>query len=60
MSENDEAVPATTFILHEGVIKMQQMAILLILLIVVLTYEDIYYKLINFISTDVDEEEEKQ
>ena len=45
------------FILNIGVIKMQQMAILLIFFTLILIYDDIYYKIKEFFVSDVDEEE---
>lgn len=60
MSENDEAILTTIFILYLGVIKMQEMAILLIFFIVILIYDDIYYKTIDLMQSDVDDKEDKQ
>ncbi len=59
MSENDEAILTTIFILYLGVIKMQEMAILLIFFIVILIYDDIYYKIVDLIPFDVDDKEDK-
>lgn len=59
MSENDEAILTTIFILYLGVIKMQEMAILLIFFIVILIYDDIYYKIVDLIPFDVDDNEDK-
>lgn len=58
MSENDEAILTTIFILYLGVIKMQEMAILLIFFIVILIYDDIYYKIVDLIPFDVDDKED--
>ena len=60
MSENDEAILTTIFILYLGVIKMQEIAILLIFFIVILIYDDIHYKIIDLIQSDVDDKEDKQ
>lgn len=60
MSENDEAILTTIFILYLGVIKMQETAILLIFFIVILIYDDIYYKIIDLMQSDVDDKEDKQ
>lgn len=60
MSENDEAILTTIFILYLGVIKMQETAILLIFFIVILIYDDICYKIIDLIQSDVDDKEDKQ
>lgn len=60
MSENDEAILTTIFILYLGVIKMQEVAILLIFFIVILIYDDICYKIIDLMQSDVDDKEEKQ
>ena len=59
MSENDEAILTTIFILYLGVIKMQEMALLLIFFIVILIYDDIYYKIVDLIPFDVDDNEDK-
>lgn len=59
MSENDEAILTTIFILYLGVIKMQEIAILLIFFIVILIYDDIYYKIVDLIPFDVDDNEDK-
>lgn len=59
MSENDEAILTTIFILYLGVIKMQKMAILLIFFIVILIYDDIYYNIVDLILFDVDDKEDK-
>ncbi len=59
MSENDEAILTTIFILYLGVIKMQEIAILLIFFIVILIYDDIYYKIVDLIPFDVDDKEDK-
>ena len=59
MSENDEAILTTIFILYLGVIKMQEMAILLIFFIVILIYDDIYYKIVDLIPFDVDDTADK-
>ena len=59
MSENDEAILTTIFILYLGVIKIQEMAILLIFFIVILIYDDIYYKIVDLIPFDVDDNEDK-
>ena len=60
MSENDEAILTTIFILYLGVIKMQEIAILLIFFIVILIYDDIHYKIIDLMQSDVDDKEDKQ
>lgn len=60
MSENDEAILTTIFILYLGVIKMQEMTILLIFFIVILIYDDIYYKIIDLMQSDVDDKVDKQ
>lgn len=60
MSENDEAILTTIFISYLGVIKMQETAILLIFFIVILIYDDIYYKIIDLMQSDVDDKEDKQ
>lgn len=60
MSENDEAILTTIFILYLRVIKMQEMAILLIFFIVILIYDDICYKIIDLMQSDVDDKEDKQ
>lgn len=60
MSENDEAILTTIFILYLGVIKIQEMAILLIFFIVILIYDDICYKIIDLMQSDVDDKEDKQ
>lgn len=60
MSENDEAILTTIFILYLGVIKMHEMAILLIFFIVILIYDDICYKIIDLMQSDVDDKEDKQ
>lgn len=59
MSENDEAILTTIFILYLGVIKMQGVAILLIFFVVILIYDDIYYKIIDLIQSDIDDKEDK-
>lgn len=59
MSENDEAILTTIFILYLGVIKMQEIAILLIFFIVISIYDDIYYKIVDLIPFDVDDKEDK-
>lgn len=59
MSENDEAILTTIFILYLGVIKMQEMATLLIFFVVILIYDDIYYKIVDLIPFDVDDKEDK-
>lgn len=60
MSENDEAILTTIFILYLRVIKMHEMAILLIFFIVILIYDDICYKIIDLMQSDVDDKEDKQ
>lgn len=60
MSENDEAILTTIFILYLGVIKMHEMAILLIFFIVILIYDDVCYKIIDLMQSDVDDKEDKQ
>lgn len=60
MSENDKAILTTMFILYLGVIKMQEMAILLIFFVIILIYDDIYYKIVDLISSNIDNKEDKQ
>ena len=60
MSENDKAILTTIFILYLGIIKMQETAILLIFFIVILIYDDICYKIIDLMQSDVDDKEDKQ
>lgn len=58
--ENGEAILTTIFILYLGVIKMQDITILLIFFIIILIYDDIYYKITDLMSSDIDNREDKQ